>query len=185
MFPLGSRGYNRPTFPRSLGPEKGFTLQQGSKIIHSLHGIGTVESVEEKIVLGQPTRFSISSFGDDGLKIMINLDRKDSMVRPLIEPAEIPKVLEHLETWVSDLPSKAPTRYSTNLNKLKTGSIYSLCEVIKGLTTLSEERKLSPKDQTMLEKCRKHLAEELGLVRSIDIDQMEQMIDETCRSSAN
>ena len=105
-------------------------MQEGSKIFHSLHGIGTVESVEEKIVLGQPTRFSISSFGDDGLKIMINLDRKDNMVRPLIERTEIPKVLEHMEKWVSDLPSKAPTRYSTNLSKLKTGSIYSLCEVI-------------------------------------------------------
>ena len=156
-------------------------LQEGSKIFHSLHGIGTVESVEEKIVLGQVTRFSISSFGDDGLKIMINLDRKDSMVRPLIEPTEVPKVLEHLETWVSDLPSKAPTRYSTNLSKLKTGSIYSLCEVIKGLTSLSEERKLSPKDQAMLEKCRKHLAEELGLVHKKATDEMEVMIDTTCR----
>ena len=160
-------------------------LQEGSKIFHSLHGIGTVESVEEKVVQGQPTRFTISSFGDDGLKIMINLDRKDSMVRPLVEPSEVPKVLEHLETWVSDLPSKAPTRYSANLSKLKTGSIYALCEVIKGLTTLSEERKLSPKDQAMLEKCRKHLAEELGLVHKKDTDEMEQVIDATCRSSRN
>ena len=116
---------------------------------------------------------------------MINLDRKDNMVRPLIERTEIPKVLEHMEKWVSDLPSKAPTRYSTNLSKLTTGSIYSLCEVIKGLISLSEERKLSPKDQAMLEKCRKHLAEELGLVREMEIEQMEQMIDETCRSSSN
>ena len=178
-------GYNRRTVPGSLGPEKGLTLQEGSKIFHSLHGIGTVESVEEKVVLGLPTRFSISSFGDDGLKIMINLDRKDCMVRPLIEPGEIPKVLEHMEKWVSDLPSKAPTRYSTNLSKLKTGSIYSLCEVIKGLISLSEERKLTPKDHAMLEKCRKHLAEELGLVRKMDSEQMEQVIDETCRASAN
>ncbi len=179
-------GYKPGTSFQGLWDQKkGFMLQQGSKIFHSLHGIGTVESVEEKIVLGQPTRFSISSFGDDGLKIMINLDRKDSMVRPLIEPAEIPKVLEHLENWVSDLPSKAPTRYNTNLSKLKTGSIYALCEVIKGLTTLSEERKLSPKDQAMLDKCRKHLAEELGLVHKVDSEEMEQVIDATCRSSRN
>lgn len=160
-------------------------LQEGSKIFHSLHGIGTVVSVEEKVVLGLPTRFSISSFGDDGLKIMVNLDRKDSMVRPLVDPQDVPKVLEHLETWVSDLPSKAPTRYSANLSKLKTGSIFALCEVIKGLTSLSEERKLSPKDQAMLEKCRKHLAEELGLVHKVDSEQMEQVIDSTCRSSNN
>ncbi len=160
-------------------------MQEGSKIFHSLHGIGTVVSVEEKVVLGLPTRFSISSFGDDGLKIMVNLDRKDSMVRPLVDPKDVPKVLEHLENWVSDLPSKAPTRYSANLSKLKTGSIFSLCEVIKGLTSLSEERKLSPKDQTMLEKCRKHLAEELGLVHKVGTEQMEQVIDSTCRTSIN
>ncbi len=160
-------------------------LQEGSKIFHSLHGIGTVVSVEEKVVLGQPTRFSISSFGDDGLKIMVNLDRKDSMVRPLIEPNDVPKVLDYLQTWVSDLPSKAPTRYSTNLSKLKTGNVFALCEVVKGLTSLSEERKLSPKDQIMLEQCRKHLAEELSLVRDADREEMEQMIDTTCRSSCN
>ncbi len=158
---------------------------EGSKIFHSLHGIGTVVSVEEKVVLGQPTRFSISSFGDDGLKIMINLDRVDTMIRPLIEPSDVPKVLEHLETWVSDLPSKAPTRYSTNLNKLKKGGVFALCEVVKGLTALSEERKLTPKDQAMLEQCRKHLAEELSLVRDADPGEMEQMIDSTCRSSQN
>lgn len=160
-------------------------LQEGCKVFHSLHGLGTVESIEEKIVLGRPTRFSISSFGSDGLKIMINLDRKDGMVRPLIEATEIPKVLQHLENWVSDLPSKAPTRYSTNLSKLKTGSVYSLCEVIKGLTTLSDERKLTPKDQVMLETCRKHLAQELSSVRDVEIEEMEELIDSSCRSSAN
>lgn len=160
-------------------------LRQGSKVFHCLHGIGTVEAIEEKSVLGQTTRFSISSFGSDGLKIMINLDRKDSMVRPLIEASEVAKVLEHLEAWVSDLPSKAPTRYSINLSKLKTGNIYLLCEVIKGLTSLSLERKLSPKDQIMLDTCRKHLAEELSSVQEVNIEEMEQAIDDSCRSCVN
>lgn len=115
---------------------------------------------------------------------MINMDRKDRMIRPLVDLEDVPKVMEHLQTWDSDLPSKAPTRYNANLSKLKTGSIFSLCEVIKGLTSLSETRKLSPKDQAMLEKCRRHLAEELGLVRDVSPEEMEEMIDSVCRANS-
>ena len=160
-------------------------IEAGSKVFHSLHGVGTVLSIEEKVVLGQPTKFSVSSFGDDGLKIMVNLIKKERMIRPLLEEEEVPKVFEHLESWDSDLPSKAPTRYNLNLGKLKSGDIFALCEVIKGLTALSETRKLSPKDQTMLEQTRKNLAEELSLVRDVASEEMEEIIDRACRGSNN
>ena len=160
-------------------------IEAGSKVFHSLHGVGTVLSIEEKVVLGQPTKFSVSSFGDDGLKIMVNLNKKERMIRPLLEEEEVPKVFEHLESWDSDLPSKAPTRYNSNLGKLKSGDIFALCEVIKGLTALSETRKLSPKDQTMLEQTRKNLAEELSLVRDVASEEMEEIIDRACRGSNN
>lgn len=160
-------------------------IKEGSKVFHSLHGVGTVVSVEEKIVLGQPTKFSVSTFGDDGLKIMVNLEKKERMIRPLIEHSEVPKVFEYLQSWDSELPTKAPTRYSLNLGKLKTGDIYALCEVVKGLTSLSETRKLSPKDQVMLEQTRKNLAQELSLVRAVDYEEMESYIDQTCRASQN
>ncbi len=160
-------------------------IEAGSKVFHSLHGVGTVLSIEEKVVLGQPTKFSVSSFGDDGLKIMVNLNKKERMIRPLLEEEEVPKVFEHLESWDSDLPSKAPTRYNLNLGKLKSGDIFALCEVIKGLTALSETRKLSPKDQTMLEQTRKNLAEELSLVRDVATEEMEEIIDRACRGSNN
>lgn len=160
-------------------------IEAGSKVFHSLHGVGTVLSIEEKVVLGQPTKFSVSSFGDDGLKIMVNLNKKEKMIRPLVEKSDVEKIFEHLETWDSDLPSKAPTRYNLNLGKLKSGDIYALCEVIKGLTALSETRKLSPKDQTMLEQTRKNLAQELSLVRDVAHDEMEEIIDRACRESNN
>ncbi len=160
-------------------------IKEGSKVFHSLHGVGTVLSIEEKVVLGQPTRFSVSSFGDDGLKIMVNLDKKDQTIRPLIGSEEVPKVFSHLENWDSDLPSKAPTRYNINLSKLKTGDVFAMCEVIKGLTALSETRKLSPKDAVMLEQARKNLAHELSLVHCENQEDMEQRIDRVCRLSHN
>ena len=160
-------------------------IEAGTKVFHSLHGLGTVLSIEEKVVLGQPTKFSISSFGDDGLKIMINLNKKEKMIRPLLEQDELPKVFNHLETWDSDLPTKAPTRYNLNLGKLKSGDIFALCEVIKGLTALSETRKLSPKDQAMLEQTRKNLAQEIGHIREVSIEEMEEIIDNACRVPNN
>jgi CarD family transcriptional regulator len=160
-------------------------IEAGSKVFHSLHGLGTVLSIEEKVVLGQPTTFSVSSFGDDGLKIMVNLNKREKMIRPILEQDDVPKVLDHLTQWHSDLPTKAPTRYNLNLGKLKSGDVFALCEVIKGLTALSETRKLSPKDQMMLEQTRKNLAQELGLIREVDPEEMEEIIDGACRSAAS
>lgn len=159
-------------------------IEAGSKVFHSLHGLGTVLSIEEKVVLGQPTTFSVSSFGDDGLKIMVNLNKKEKMIRPLLDQDEVPKVFDYLQTWDSDLPSKAPTRYNLNLGKLKSGDIFALCEVIKGLTSLSETRKLSPKDQMMLEQTRKNLAQEIGYIRDVEIEEMEEIIDAACRGNS-
>lgn len=154
----------------------------GSKVIHPLHGLGTVDSIEEKTILEQVSRFACISFQNDRLKIMVNLGQKNSMIRPLIAAEEIASVLSHLrEQDGISLPTRSSDRYNINLKRIKSCDIYQLAEVIRDLTGLSKNHKLSPKEQQMLKQARKTLAIEFSYVTGRVEDEMEAEIDEVCR----
>ncbi len=156
-------------------------LRVGSKIVHALHGVGSVESIEEKTILNKVTRFSVICFEQPALKIMVNVDGKNNMIRPLIEPSEVDRVMDHLKNFTSPgLISKSTQRYHVNLLKIKSGEVFPLCEVIKELTGLVEDKKLTQKEQTMLEQSRRILAAELSEVTKRAEAEMEQLIDQTC-----
>jgi len=150
----------------------------GAKIIHSLHGLGIVESIEEKTILGSVTRFAILAL--DRLQIMANVDQKNSMVRSLIDVSQVSEVLEFLKQCDNELPTNYTKRDNLNLEKVKSGDIRQLCEVIKSLSKLARGKKLGHKDQNMLERARKVLAQELSYVTDTEVEDMETVIDQTC-----
>ena len=150
----------------------------GSKVIHSLHGLGVVESNEEKVILGSVSRFAILAF--DRLQIMANVDQRNNMVRALISMDEVPGVLEYLKICDAELPTNYTKRYNMNLEKVKSGEIRQLCEVIKSLARLGRSKKLGHKDQNMLERARKVLAQEHSYVTDVDAENMEQVIEQVC-----
>ncbi len=154
----------------------------GSKVIHPLHGLGTVEKVEEKTILGQLSKFACISFQNDRLKIMVNLEQRNSMIRSLVEASEIDKVMDHLRNCEGNLPTKSSERYNINLKKIKSCDIYQLAEVVRDLTGLSRQKKLSPKEQQMLKQSRKMLSVEFSYVTSRDEEEMEAIVDATCRN---
>lgn len=151
-------------------------------VIHSLHGLGVVESIEEKEILGNVTRFAVLAF--ERLQIMANVDQKNCMVRPLMEASQVPAVLEFLKTCSCELPSNYTKRYNLNLEKMKSGNVFQTCEVIKSLSVLGRSKKLGHKDQSMLEKARKVLAQELSHVTNCDQENMESVLDQTCGLSS-
>ena len=150
----------------------------GDKVIHSLHGLGIVESIEEKTILGNVTRFAVLAF--ERLQIMANVDQKNSMVRPLISADRVPQVLDFLKSCSCELPSNYTKRYNVNLEKMKSGDVLQCCEVIKSLSVLARNKKLGHKDQSMLEKARKVLAQEISYVTDQEPLAMESVIDQTC-----
>jgi len=154
----------------------------GAMVMHPLYGIGTVEKIEEKDILGKVNRFSIISFQNDRLKIMVNMEQKNNLIRNLIAREEIPRVLNFIRECKSELPIKSSERYNVNLKKIKSSDIYQLSEVIKDLSLLSREKKLSPKEVNMLKQSKKMLAMEFGYVSSISQEDAEMMIEASCKS---
>lgn len=153
----------------------------GEKVLHPLHGVGVVETIEEKTILEKIARFSTISFQGDRLKIMVNLDQGNNLIRHLVNGDEIPKVIDFLKGCKVNLSVKSSERYNINLKKIKSGDIYQVAEVIRDLSDLGKTKKLSPKEAAMLKQTRRLLATEFSSVNGQNPDDIEIMLENICK----
>lgn len=164
------------------GKSNGKKLSKGMKVVHHLYGVGKVEKIEVKNILGKDQKFSEVTFQEGKLRLMVNLDQQHSLIRSLVQPNEANKVLRFIEKYHPDKCVKSSERYVENMKKIKTTDVYKFAEVIKDLSDLSKVKKLTPKEQEMLDKSRGILTEELCLVKSITKEKAEGMLNKHCRN---
>lgn len=155
-----------------------------SKVIHALHGLGTVESIRQEMILGQTHRFATVFFPDDCLRVMINVDQRHEFIRPAKSRQEVEKLLEYLAAYRSDAPTRATWRQKYNLRKIKSGLAEELCEVIKSLVGLASQGRLTKREQAMYVRARAVLASELEHALAVDPDEAQSRIDRACGLSA-
>ncbi len=157
----------------------------GQKVVHPLHGIGTVEKIEEKNILGKTSRFSVITFASDRLKIMVNLDQK-SMIRQLISKEELGKLFEVISQPASSkLPARSSERYNFNLKKIKSGNAYLMAEVVRDLEDLNRKKKLSRKELSMLKQAKKIFCSEISYVSDMSEEEVEKKLEEICAGGKN
>ncbi len=154
----------------------------GSTVIHPIHGLGTVQGIAEDEIMGQRGLFASIFFQEARITVNVRADGEKCIIRPLIEEAEIAKVMEHLRSKSESLPTKSSDRYNVNMRKITNNDIYGLAEVVRDLTSLSKGHKLSPKEQTMLKQTRRVMAIEFAFITHRDIEEIETEIDDMCRN---
>ena len=150
----------------------------GDKIVYPMHGAGVVEGIEEKQILGESRSYYILKvpFGD--MKIMIPCDSTESVgVREVICVAEIPVVEEALSSESTEMPGNWNRRYRDNMEKLKTGDLEQVCEVVRNLMRVDQIKKLSTGEKKMLSNARQILLSELILVCNRNADEINVFID--------
>ena len=158
-----------------------FMYNIGKKVIHALYGVGTVEAREEKEILGKTSEFYSIAFQNGRLKIMVNSAQRNEFIRDLISADEVPRVLNFLKTFKSPIPVKSPERFNLNLNKIKSTDLYKLIEVIKDLTDLSRNKKLTPKELNMLKQSKVQLCEEITCVTQWPQEEVEETVEKAAK----
>lgn len=153
----------------------------GQKVIHPLHGIGTVKKIEEKEILGKIGRFSEIYFNNDRLIIMVNLESSKSLIRDLVPKDEIPKVFKFMKKCKNKLPLRSSERYNFNMKRIKSANIYNLAAVIKDLSELKKIKKLSTKEEAMLKQTKEILSSEVSFVKKISQEEAEKLIDQVIK----
>lgn len=151
----------------------------GDRVAYPMHGAGVIEAIEEKEILGQVKQYYILRFAVGGMKVMVPVEGVDDAgLRPIITQEESSTVLEFLSVGCEEECSNWNRRYRENLEKMRTGKVYDIAEVVKTLTTRDREKGLSTGERKMLGSARQILASELVLSLGKEEDEILNMIEE-------
>ncbi len=139
-------------------------FQVGDKVVYPMHGAGIIEAIEEKEVLGQIRRYYVMRLPLGDMKIMIPMSSvKDVGLRQVIDSTSVDLVLTILGDRSNTMTAAWNRRYRANLDKLRSGNIFEVAEVIKNLALREKEKGLSTGEKKMLESARQILVSELVL----------------------
>lgn len=144
------------------------TFSVGDNAVYPGHGVGKVTAIEAKEIFGKKHEFYTIQILENGMKIMIPKDNVESVgLRPIISNDEANKVIEILkETNVKIDTQTWNRRYREYMEKIKTGSVYEIAEVLRDLFLLKVDKELSFGERKMLDTARSLLLKELSLAKS-------------------
>ena len=152
----------------------------GDKVVYPMHGAGTIEEIEEKKILGELREYYVLNIPSVDMKIMIPVDNCDKIgVRDVISKEEVDTVMGVLGGETTPMESNWNRRYRENMEKLKTGDILQVAEVVRNLMRSDRRKRLSTGEKKMLTNARQILISEIILASDMDAESAEGLIEET------
>ena len=149
----------------------------GDRIVYPMHGAGVIKEIEEREILGEMRQYYVLKLPHGDMKIMIPVDKCDEIgVRDVIEEKDVDMVLDVLGAPSTPMPSNWNHRNRENMEKLKTGDIKKVAEVVRNLTRVESTKHLSTGEKKMLTNAKQILSSEFILALDIDHDKAEEMI---------
>jgi len=146
-----------------------------------MHGAGIIEAVEEREILGARQSYYVMRLPLGEMKVYIPMDNVDNMgLRQVVSKGQVIEVLGVLKQKHKEEPGNWNRRYRANLDKLRTGCILAVAEVVSMLTLREKCKGLSTGEKRMLETARQILISELILVEEVSETVAEQWIENAC-----
>ena len=136
----------------------------GDSVVYPMHGAGTIEAIEEREEMGEKCVYYVLLIPQNGIRIKVPCNRaSDVGVRCIIGKAEIKDVNKTLGGKSTEMAKVWNRRYRDNLEKLKTGKITFVAEVVRDLMRVDSEKRLSTGEKKMLSNAKQILVSELML----------------------
>ena len=150
----------------------------GDKVIYPQHGAAVIKSLEEKEVLGETKKYYVLRLAYGDLTLMVPTDSTEEVgIRDVISKDELQKVFKVLKSKECRMPTNWSRRYKTHVEKLRSGDIYQVAEVVRNLARRDSEKGLSAGEKRMLTRARQILVSEVTFAAGVKEDEAEQMLD--------
>lgn len=155
----------------------------GDKIVYPMHGAGTIDSIEEKDILGEKQSYYILKMPGE-VKVMIPTAKAEAVgVRNIIDKKSAEKVIGVLEQDETVMDKNWNKRYRDNMEKMKSGDIYQVADVVRNLSFKQKEKGLSTGEKKMLNNAKQILVSELVLAEHATEDEVEKLVDSKINTS--
>lgn len=155
----------------------------GDKVVYPMHGAGVIDAIEEKEILGEKQSYYILKMPGE-VKVMVpTLTAEEHGIRNVIDKAEAEKVINVLEQDETEMEKNWNKRYRDNMDKMKSGNIYEIADVVRNLSFKQKEKGLSTGEKKMLHNAKQILVSELVLAEHATQDEVEELVDNKINTS--
>jgi CarD family transcriptional regulator len=166
-------------------PVENIEFEIGDNVVYPHHGAGQVLGKEQKDVLGETREYLTIKILHNDMTVMVPCENAcKAGLRRVIDEVTVKKVLGVIEAECSEMPKNWNRRFKHNRDKIKTGDIYELAEVVRNLAVREVEKGLSTGEKQMFVRAKKILASELMYALDMDEEQAEEHLDGLLAESA-
>ena len=155
----------------------------GDKVVYPMHGAGTIEAIEEKDILGEKQAYYIIKMPGEVKCMVPTVKAEEIGVRDIIDKETANKVFKVLEQDSTEMSMNWNKRYRDNMDKMKSGDIYEIADVVRNLSFKQKEKGLSTGEKKMLLNAKQILVSELILAEHSSADKVEELVDNTINTS--
>jgi CarD family transcriptional regulator len=151
----------------------------GDKVVYPHHGAAVVEKREKKKAFGEERDYLVLRLAYGELTLMVPADNTEEVgLREVINDEEVEEVFAVLRKKEARMPTNWSRRFKNHVEKLKSGDIYQVAEVVRNLSLREKDKGLSAGEKRMLAKARQILISELTFAINVDEDEAQRRLDE-------
>ncbi len=155
----------------------------GETVVYPHHGAATITEVKQRTVRGEKKLYLKLNVKQGDLTIEVPAENVDLVgVRDVIDTAGVKRVFDVLRQPFTEEPTNWSRRYKANLEKLASGDVIKVSEVVRDLWRRDQDRGLSAGEKRMLAKARQILVSELALAKKTDEESASQVLDDVLAS---
>jgi CarD family transcriptional regulator len=170
----------------SAEPLPHIEFEVGDSVVYPHHGAGKVLRKEMKEVLGESREYLTIKILHNDMTVMVPTENAAlAGLRRVIDEETVKKVLAVLQDECSEMPKNWNRRFKHNRDKIKTGDIYELAEVVRNLAIREAEKGLSTGEKQMFTRAKKILASELMYALEMNEEEVDAHLYELLTDSSN
>lgn len=157
----------------------GEVFSMGDYVVYPMHGVGQITAIQKQVILGKRKQCYVLEIASNKMKVMIPVENaREIGIRPIIKKKDIKKVLDLLKKDEVDTEEDWKIRYQNNMNKIKSGSIYSVAEVCRNLYKRAKDKELSLMERRLYESAYNLISSEIALSKEVDLEEAGNLISE-------
>lgn len=155
----------------------------GETVVYPHHGAALIEAIETRVIKGEEKQYLVLKVAQGDLTVRVPADNAEIVgVRDVVGQDGLNRVFDVLRTPHTEEPTNWSRRYKANLEKLASGDVIKVAEVVRDLWRRERDRGLSAGEKRMLAKARQILVSELALAENTNEDKAEKLLDEVLAS---
>ena len=150
----------------------------GDKVVYPHHGAGTVVKKETREVLGEKREYLTIQILHNDMTVNVPAENADAVgLRKVINEDTVKEVVKALTGNGTTMPKNWNRRFKHNRDKMKTGDIFELAEVVRNLSLRDRDKGLSTGEKQMFVKAKKILISELMYAKGMDEEETAEWLD--------